>query len=309
MKCVLLRFPKENMIDFSKLRPDPSSHKGPFEGLICGIARRFRPTDSSAFNWIAGAGGDGGVEAYWTTFSGDEIGYQAKYHLRSGDIDWGKIDASVSAALRSHPKLVHYVVAIACDLTDTVPARGKSGRDHRNEHKVVWEALAEKHGMVVNFEFWGASEIEDRLTQSCCEGLRSYWLGELELGQLWFRSTFDRTAVLLDERYQPQDHVEVGAERAFGGLLRDQRFRKGLSSALDSLPTGATDVSNALGQEAQTTIQEVCKAVASISRANDVIPDDPTHPMCLSALRDRIAAIKKTARWTCPGSVLVRCSC
>jgi len=68
------------MIDFSQLRTDPTAQRGPFEGLICGLARRFPPAASATFNWIAGAGGDGGVEAYWTTVAGEEIGYQAKYH-------------------------------------------------------------------------------------------------------------------------------------------------------------------------------------------------------------------------------------
>ena len=114
------------MLDFSRLKADPGAQRGPFEGLVCGLGRRFPPQDGSNFHQIDGAGGDGGLEAYWVTPSDEEIGYQAKFHLSSAEIDWGKIDTSVTAALQSHPRLVRYIIAIACDLTDVVPGRGRA---------------------------------------------------------------------------------------------------------------------------------------------------------------------------------------
>ena len=284
------------MIDFNLLRPDPTALRLPFEGLVCGIARRMPPPNGQTFNWIAGAGGDGGVEAYWTTSEGEEIGYQAKYHLRSGDIDWGKIDASVEAALRSHPKIVRYVIAIACDLTDSVPGRGKSGRDHWSDHKAKWEAAASKHRMAVEFQFWGASEIEDLLTRPCCVGLRSYWLGELELHQSWFRGAFERAVARLDERYQPKDHVEVDAEQTFGGLLRDHRLHRLFLGAVTELRAASPYASNNLASEVLDAMQEVRMKCAAIGDINELIPSDPTQPIVPETLRLRAKAIHDAGR-------------
>ena len=284
------------MIDFNRLRPDPTTQREPFEGLICGLARRFPPAEESTFNWVAGAGGDGGVEAYWTTTAGDEVGYQAKYHLHSRDIDWAKIDRSVETALKTHPRLTRYVIAIACDLTDTVVGRETSGRHRWKTHKAKWEATASERGMTVVFEFWGASEIEDRLTQPCCRGLRSYWLGELELDPSWFRSAFERAAVLLDERYQPDDHVEVDVEQTFGGLLRDHRLRQRFVSIVEELQAAAGSMNVPKTPEILDAMNGIQSAVAVISDAERGIPDDPTCRMDLELLRQHTAEIEKTAQ-------------
>ena len=281
------------MIDFNRLRSDPTAQREPFEGLICGLARRSPPTAGATFNWIAGAGGDGGVEAYWVTPNGDEFGYQAKYHLRSGDIDWGKIDGSVEAALAAHPQLIRYIVAVACDLTDTVPGRGKSGRAHWNTHKLKWEAAASERGMSVAFEFWGASEIEDRLTRPNCQGLRSYWLGELELDRNWFRSAFENASVLLDERYQPDDHVEVTAERTFGGLLRDGRLHRRLSTAIEGLGDVILNEAPHLGLSISAALQVVRTNVNALGGVENVVPVDPTTRVDLEPLRRHTSVIEK----------------
>lgn len=127
------------MLDFTRLRPEAGGFRGAFEGLICQLGRRHPPPDAQHFVTIDGSGGDGGLEAYWVCKNGPELGYQAKYHLKSGDVDWDKIDGSVSAALNSHPGMTKMVIAIACDLTDTVPnRRGKSGRQQWKDHKAKW---------------------------------------------------------------------------------------------------------------------------------------------------------------------------
>ncbi|MFT3688991.1 hypothetical protein [Paenirhodobacter sp.] len=287
------------MLDISNLRPDPAALRTPFEGLICGLARRFPPDERATFSWIAGSGGDGGLEAYWTTPAGDEVGYQAKFYRSSGEVDWSKINASVSAALTSHPRLTCYVVALACDLTDEVPGRrGKSGRAHWKHHKAKWEADASAHDMSVAFELWDLSEIEDRLTQPCARGLRSYWLGELELTKQWFFDAFGRTAAALDERYQPDDHVEVAAEQTFGGLLRDERLDRRLRAALKALHTNELETPHEAPREVLSAIDPVRGAINAIQTFDPiiVIPKVPTMPMALGPLRECLDALQTAGR-------------
>jgi hypothetical protein len=287
------------MLDFSNLRPDPAALRSPFEGLVCGLARRFPPSEAATFNFISGAGGDGGIEAYWTTSTGDEVGYQAKFHLRSGEVDWGKIDHSVEAALASHPRLVRYVIALACDLTDEVPGRrGKSGRARWNEHKAHWEDVASRRGMSVTFELWDASEIEDRLTRPGAAGLRSYWLHELELSPEWFRNAFERTAAALDERYQPDDHVEVAAELALSGLLRDDRFRGRLRAALEGFRTIELETPSKAPGEVLCAMEAVRGAITAVGAMDPfvIIPEDPTVSAAMTLLGEHLNVLLVAGR-------------
>ena len=107
------------------------------------MARREDFLKDSVYKRVDGAGGDGGVEAYWTKPNGKKTGYQAKYFLRSRDIKWAQIDGSVTQALLMHPELERYVVALPCDLTDRTGkrGRGKSGWEH-------WDSRVPRHGRI-----------------------------------------------------------------------------------------------------------------------------------------------------------------
>ena len=115
---------------FTEIREFDGSRNTGFEELICQIARRSPPQDAQEFRRIEGAGGDGGVEAYWIVHEGKKVGYQAKYFLATKDINWSQIDKSVATALDKHPELREYVVASACDLTDRAGKKpwSKDGR-------------------------------------------------------------------------------------------------------------------------------------------------------------------------------------
>ena len=106
------------MIDFSKIKSFESGQRDSFEELICQLARFEVFPEHLVYKRVDGAGGDGGVEAYWTTPNGRKTGYQAKFFLRSGDIKWVQIDSSVTQALKTHPELERYIVALPCNLTD-----------------------------------------------------------------------------------------------------------------------------------------------------------------------------------------------
>src|SRR4051812_28527821 len=105
-------------MDFSKIRGLSDGQRYSFEELVCQLARRESVITGSSFRRVEGSGGDGGVEGYWLLPSGSKYGYQAKYFTRAKDIDWAQIDDSVYEALRNHPSLTRYVIAIPCDLTN-----------------------------------------------------------------------------------------------------------------------------------------------------------------------------------------------
>ncbi|HEV7434415.1 MAG TPA: ATP-binding protein [Pseudorhizobium sp.] len=280
------------MLDFTRLRSEVGGHRSAFEGLVCQLARRHPPKPNSRFTAIDGAGGDGGLEAYWTDPAGREHGYQAKFHTKSGDIDWRKIDGSVNAALTAHPNMTHMVIAIACDLTDTVPGRkGKSGREHWDAHRRNWLTTAANLYREVTFDLWDASTIEDMLVDNLSVGLRSYWFGEVELTPEWFRRVFQRAESSLEERYSPDDHVDVSAEDIFGGLLRDRRlqaqFETRLASVAESIPKNRhrlhEDVDNAL---------DVVRELAGGLTTTCKIELDPTRPLEIEKYKCQIDALR-----------------
>ncbi len=127
------------MKDFSKIHPFQSGQRISFEELVCQLASREPFPDGSEYRRVEGSGGDGGVESYWLKPDGSKSGYQAKYFLRTKDIDWIQMDNSVSQALATHKTLSEYVFAIPCDLTDRTgkKGKGKKGWEH-------WETYVSK---------------------------------------------------------------------------------------------------------------------------------------------------------------------
>lgn len=225
-------------LDFNKLLnlPDGGRRLG-FEQLLCHLAERNPPLqDTLEFCHIRGDGGDGGLEGYWKLFDGSEIGYQAKFHPVSSDIDWPKIKGSILSALNSHPQIRQIVVSMPRDLTDRVPKRkGKSEREKWEGICVACKAEARKKGIDLEITFWGEAKLENLLALPQSSGLRSYWFGEIELTDEWFIHHQSKSQAALGERYSPDDHVTVDASNVFNGLLRSCSWTDKTNLALQTL--------------------------------------------------------------------------
>lgn len=226
------------MIDFSKIHSFQLGQRLSFEELVCQLARREVFPAESEFRRVEGAGGDGGVEAYWLKPNGKKSGYQAKYFLRAGDIDWSQIDKSVSQAIVTHKELERYVIALPCDLTDRTgkKERGKVGWGHWSTHVKKWQSEAAKLGNIsIQFEPWTQSELLDRLSKPNAAGLRQYWFGDIEFSQDWFKGHVKESITALDERFHPEDHVDVRIQKLFSIITRDQSYISDLSNKLSTI--------------------------------------------------------------------------
>jgi len=208
-----------------------------FEELVCQLASREAFPTGSTYRRVEGAGGDGGVEAYWRNPSGSKTGYQAKYFLRSGGIDWAQVDKSVTQALATHPELEHYVVSFACDLTDRAGKRkGKTGWEHWETRVKKWKAEAAALGnKAIEFEAWPQSELLTRLIANRHLGIREYFFGDVAFSTNWFQKNFDEAVLSLDERFHPEDHVDVGIQKLFTVIARDTAFQEELSTAFQAI--------------------------------------------------------------------------
>ena len=76
---------------------------------------------------------------------------------------------------------------------------------------------------MVEFIPWTAAKLRPRLTPANADGLRAYWFAEVELSAQWFRQHVEAAIASLDERYNPQDHVDVRLQNMFDVLVRHPR--------------------------------------------------------------------------------------
>ncbi len=227
-------------LDFREIRTHEGDKRKGFEELVCQLARRDTHQNVTEFRRIEGSGGDGGVEAYWIFKDGTKHGYQAKYFLATKDIDWSQIDKSIKTALKQHPELTKYTIAIACDLTNRSGKKGwgKRGWEHWDTHKSKWEKWAYSKGMTVEFIPWTKSELTDSLVTSPeNRGLVLYWFNTDLFDEAWFLDLFERSKADLAERFQPEDHVEVRLKKAFDGLSRSSVYINFLSKWFNDVPS------------------------------------------------------------------------
>jgi hypothetical protein len=295
------------MPDFSKIHSFNSGQRNSFEELVCQLARSELFPKNSFFRRVEGAGGDGGVEAYWTKPNGKKTGYQAKYFLRCGDIDWGQIDKSVTQALTSHPELECYVVALPCDLTDRAgkKQRGLTGWEHLAAHVQRWEAEAATVGIKdIKFQAWPNSELIARLVNRNAEGLREFFFGDVELSAEWFGDKIQEAISALGERFHPEDHVDVRIERLFSVISRAPSYQEELLKALNAI--GKCDLPhNRLSKLEQNpekqAIDELQQAHAELLTIGIQISLDPQHEWDAASwcdLTDKLlAANEKLQQW------------
>ena len=227
------------MIDFSRIRGDlPDGQRGAFEQLVCQLARREAP-DQKSFRRIEGSGGDGGVECVHRAPPGGLVGYQAKYYCKPGDIDWQAIDRSVDTALVTHPNLSTYVIAVPCDFTGRRRVRGGAMSDGTwgewDRRVEKWQAQATNQGRSVRFVPWTANELASFLLPTDAGGLRTYWFNQAEFSTNWFADQVKIAVAGLDERYSPDDHVDLKVQELFDFIIRHPRARKTLFDELEAI--------------------------------------------------------------------------
>lgn len=147
------------------------------------------------------------------------------------------MDKSVAQAIATHPQLVKYIFALPFDLTPDrgLKARGKSQQEKWDDHVVKWKAEAAKLSITLDFELWGATALTDRLMEGGNGPLRAHWFDEEVLDSQWIKNQVSTAVLKLDDRFNPDDHVEVSIESLFDAIVRGPATRRTLSNAFDGL--------------------------------------------------------------------------
>lgn len=228
--------------EWKNLRPLNGDVKSGFEELVCQLARVEQIPNKSKFNRVAAP--DGGVEAYCVLSDNSEYGWQAKFFTTMGDSQWTQLDESFKTAFAKHPNLIKYYICVPLDRPDpriTITKGKRKGQqvsyfmDKWNAKVAEWEAFAKSNNRTIEFEFWGNSEIFERLSKKENEGKLYYWFGKEEFSDEWFKQKLDENIKNLDKRYTPELNFELPIAKIFDGISRDKYFNEQLTSYLDDL--------------------------------------------------------------------------
>jgi hypothetical protein len=282
---------------FSNVRQHDGSQKSGFEELVCQAVRRTDAAGKDTWRRLHGAGGDGGVEAYWFSALGAKIGVQAKWFLKSGDIAWGQVESSFKTAVDVHKDLVEYRIYLACDLTGSTRRGTRTGVDDWDDCQKRLEAHAHKKGRDVRLLLISASELYALLADPRCVGLTDYWLGGFELTREKLDNWLLDAARELRERYHPEDHVDMDAQEIFHGLARD----RALLSDVEEVGVAASDCQlitapahwTAPGKE---LVREANQNVRALSRATSALAAPLDQPLPTEAWKKAANAVIDTSR-------------
>ncbi|MFF2438850.1 hypothetical protein ACFVU4_32640 [Streptomyces sp. NPDC058107] len=235
--------------DFAAIRGiGAGGRRDGFEQFVCELAAEDKPCAGARFVSLHGAGGDGGVECYWTLPDGTKHGWQAKYWVMSDAVDKAQLTSSVTAALNNHPELTRYVIAIATDptgitgtpdptVTGAKKKRGQSLLEKAADWVEEWEGLAKARNMIVSFEFeWATNLLNQLRNVDAASGVRTrYWFDATLLTDQWWHDRLDEATHAAGPRYVKQLALSVTATDALAALSDDPNWRSLLSRQVDIL--------------------------------------------------------------------------
>ena len=229
-------------IEWNKLRTFNGDVKNGFEELVCQLARVEQINNKSKFFRVAAP--DGGVESYCILSDNSEYGWQAKFFSSMGDAQWTQLDKSFKTAFEKHPNLVKYFICIPLDREDpriTITKGKRTGKrvnhfmDRWNDKVNEWKAYAKSNGREIEFEYWGNSELFERLGKRENEGKLYYWYGQEEFSDDWFHYRLKESIKNLDKRYTPELNFDLPIAKVFEGIARDKYFNDQFISYFDDL--------------------------------------------------------------------------
>jgi hypothetical protein len=157
--------------------------------------------------------------------------------------------------------LTRYVVTLPRNLGGSGVGKKDSERT-RWTNFVTWAAgKASQAGRIVALDLWDETEFIRQLTlpTGSYAGIRTYWFDQVLFTAEWFQQKFESVRADLNERFSPDDHVDVSAQRHLDILCRNKAYRMETEDycqrVRDALE-GATQVSSDPG------VPETSRAVA-----------------------------------------------
>lgn len=269
-------------IEWAKLRTlDGTQHRA-FEELCCQLAAQEKVPEGARFTRKGTP--DAGVEAFWTLPGEDEHGWQAKLFLSSPDSgQWQQIDNSVRNALDKHPRLTKYTVCLPIDRSDARIGGQKSFLERWNEHVETWKSWR-KSGPAVEFAYWGAHEIWERLGRAENLGRYRFWFEHDLLTPDWLKGRLAEAIKNVGPRYTPALDIDLPLARLFDGLSRTRSFYGSIEDAIGKVRRQARFLERPSAP--QGFFKEVRDQYGRFLHVAELLAAARTEPLDWRALRD-----------------------
>ena len=219
-----------DQINFSDLKPYDGKTSRSFELLIYRLmVNAFG--NLGVFTSIAGEGGDGGVEFYLTLENGDVHGWQCKYYPDKGRLaESGRkqsIQKSLKTACRNYPNLKKWTLCLKTNLTrgstDANSTYSEGEKDWFD--KVLPLSIAATKNVVLHF--LGEDQILTMLGSPLNYGISSFFFGQLEVNQDWFKVQTSETLTKTKEKYDPVLHtIDLYTQSIIDSALMNPGYKK-----------------------------------------------------------------------------------
>ena len=214
-------------VDFNNIRPINGSANDGFEEFVCQLAHKEGIPCTEKF--VRNGKPDGGVECYWILDDGSEVAWQVKYFCKSFDnSQYQQIDGSVKEAVKAHPNLRRYIIAVPTDPSDAHVEGRMSMKKRIDGYVERWSEL-NPH---VAFEFWWASDLIERIQKPQNQGMIRFWFGGHEFTDEDFIRFNADSINDLGKRYTPELNVEVSVADYFEVLSRGKSLARYLADRI-----------------------------------------------------------------------------
>lgn len=196
---------------FDKFNTQGMSHQDAFEELCCQLFETWgRHHEHYGNGWkyrnIRGAGGDGGIEAYWhNAVNGNWVGLQAKWFPTSmASTQYNELGRSIKSAMNIRPTMKRYIVCIPHNLTSMKNVRG--GKTTPGEEG-SWNGFVEK--VEIDYpdlliELWDENEIFNQIQWGVNEGRYRFWFDHSLINPKTIEASLGETIETLRNRYIPE---------------------------------------------------------------------------------------------------------
>jgi len=269
-------------IDFSQIRPHHGDQATGFEELTRQLVLAERFVNVTAIEH-RGPGADGGVEVLVRFKNGTSWGWQSKWFDALGASQIAQLKDSFRSALKSYGandkgRLTKFVVALPINLSGPGTAETSDARKRWAEF-VKWAAKesAKTISRTVEMELWDETAFISRLQKhdGPYPGILTYWFDRPVFTAEWFRRHLDSAIAALDERYHPEDHVDVEGLRVFDVALHRAAVKKDLHRDFNEVraihPVAADIGGDDIAPIESNTLSQLNTALANFLALEDAV--------------------------------------
>lgn len=217
---------------------------------------------------IRGAGGDGGIEAYWHDAVHDDcVGLQAKWFRKSiTPAQYKQIRGSIDIALSLRPSIHRYIVCIPHDLTSTKRVKGGKTSIGEDEKWADFQKEVASAYPNLELELWDETEILRQLQWPENEGCNRFWFEDSTINPEKVRLSLNEAIASLKNRYISELADAGGLSAFLDDFFGTEASRASLIADIDKCIRASKELERAIrsfssiGEELSDDVRDSARA-------------------------------------------------